>query len=72
MTNKTVTHAIEREIYFLFASHRFLRKRAVRRQNLIMERSNSLYALYAQLKPYRDTTSTGERGHGIASCGLST
>jgi len=32
-----------------------------------MERNDSQYALYAHLKPYTVTTSSGERGHGIAA-----
>ena len=72
MTDKTVTPAIEREIYFLFASHRFCGNEPCAGNHLIMERNNSQYALYAHLKQYSVTTSSGERSHGIASGGLST
>ena len=72
MTDKTVHKEIEREIYLLFDSHRFCENEPCAGNHLIMERSYSQYAFHAHLKAYSVTTSSGKRGPGIASGGLST
>src|SRR5271169_2664779 len=60
MTDKTVSHAIEREIYFLFANRRFCGNEPRGRQPLDCGYGHSQYALYAHLKPYSVTLQVGD------------
>jgi murein DD-endopeptidase MepM/ murein hydrolase activator NlpD len=60
MTDKIVSHAIERGIYFLFANRGFAETSRAAGNHLIVDMGNSQYALYVHLKPYSVTLQMGD------------
>ena len=61
MTDKTVSHAIERESISCSPIAGCAETSRAAGNHLIVDMGNSQYALYAHLKPYSVTTSSGGR-----------
>lgn len=60
MTDKTVSHAIERGIYSCSPIAGFAETSRAAGNHLIVDMGNSQYALYAHLKPYSVTLQVGD------------